>query len=596
MSDERNPLHETRVGVGFGLRWDFLDELMRRLEAGTLDAVPFFEVSPENYMRRGGYIPESLEFVADHVPLITHGLMMSLGGTDPFDEDYFANLRAFTRRFDTPWHSDHMCFSGVDGRIFHDLLPMPQTREAGRHVAKRVREARDRLELPMAIENISYYLRLGRPDLEETEVLSLILDEADCGLLLDVNNVYVNGKNHGFDPKTWIERMDLDRVMQIHVAGHEFREGDGLIIDTHGSPVVDPVYELLEWTIARTGPVAVILERDNDVPDLDEMLREWRLVTEAYERGLATHRRTSRPPRSRRPAERPYDVRRLVEAQRALDFTVRTSDDEALRDAMAQGFPTLELDDADAASLREADLRHVRVYRRLVRGNLIEAIRNQIPRTAARLGDDAYEGYVRRFAEEELPRSQILRDVPYEFTAWAAPRWLADDHPPHLADLARYELLEFDVYTAERLGSDLRAEELLADAPVAFDTSVRVGAFDHAVHALVDDVDDRTLPEAQPSHLLAYRDADGAFRQLDLTPLASRILGRLLLGDEFAPAVASACTDRGVAVDQSVIEGTSEVLADLADRGVVLGALHRPRTRDPSPFFRWLMGSAFVAR
>jgi hypothetical protein len=283
------------IGVGFGLRWDFLDELMRRLEAGTFAPVPFFEVSPENYMRRGGYIPASLEYVAAHVPVITHGLMMSLGSLDPFDPRYFSELRAFVERFDSPWHSDHLCFSGVDGRVLHDLLPMPRTDAALSHVVARVREARDRLGVPLAVENISYYLELGRSDMGEAEFLSRVLEEADCQLLLDVNNVYVNSQNHGFDARRFIAELDLSRVVQIHVAGHEHRPDDGLIVDTHGADVIDPVYDLLSWTIERTGPTAVILERDNHVPALDDLLAEWRRVEAAYERGLTRWRARSAP-------------------------------------------------------------------------------------------------------------------------------------------------------------------------------------------------------------------------------------------------------------------------------------------------------------
>jgi uncharacterized protein len=283
--------------VGIGLRWDFLDDLLERLDDASSRAdlervVPFWEVSPENYMRRGGYIPESLERVADCFPIITHGLQMSIGGVDAYDEDYFRQLRRFVSRFGTPWHSDHLCFCGTDGRILHDLFPMPQTEASALHCAHRVIEARDRLELPMAIENISFYLQMGATELEETDFLATILEAADCQLLLDVNNVYVNSLNHGFDPAAWLDRIDPARVVQLHIAGHEFRAEDGLTIDTHGSEVIEPVYELLSYAIAKLGPKPVLLERDNDVPDLDTLLAERGRVADAYERGLVQWRAT----------------------------------------------------------------------------------------------------------------------------------------------------------------------------------------------------------------------------------------------------------------------------------------------------------------
>ncbi len=284
----RGPPADVPVGVGLGLRWGFLDALLARMADpdDPVAAVPFWEVSPENYMRRGGYIPESLERVAERYPIVTHGLQMSIGGTDPYDPVYFSHLKHFVARFGTPFHSDHLCFCGVDGRILHDLLPMPQTEVALRHTAERVREARERLERPMAIENISFYLQLGAHEMSETDFIGGILDAADCGLLLDVNNVYVNSQNHGFDPYAWLDRIDLGRVWQIHIAGHDYAEDDALIIDTHGAEVIAPVYDLLEHVIARRGPVPVLLERDNDVPPLDTLLAERARIDAAYRRGL----------------------------------------------------------------------------------------------------------------------------------------------------------------------------------------------------------------------------------------------------------------------------------------------------------------------
>lgn len=607
MSAAAPPPEGSFTGVGFGLRWEFLDELLAALGDGTFADVPFFEVSPENYMRRGGYIPSSLELVAEHVPIITHGLMMSLGGLDAFDTHYFDELRRFVRRFRSPWHSDHLCFSGIGGRILHDLLPMPQTRKAARHVARRVREARDRLEIPFAIENISFYAHLGEPELEETEFIASILDEADCGLLLDVNNVFVNGQNHDFDPRAWLERIDPGRVMQIHIAGHAYREDDGLIVDTHGARVIDPVYDLLTATVARTGPVAVILERDNEVPPLADMLAEWRRVDAAYQRGVAAWRQRERaqaprdvPPvvgseaheAKRVPTTR--DLGRVEAAQRVIDHAVRARHEDEIAARLMRGDDSL--DPRDARALRATDHRRIRVYRKLVRGNLHEAIQNQLPRTAARMGAAAYERYVALFCERELPRSQILRDVAFEFAAWATPRLDADDAlPDYLSDLARYELLEFDVHAAEDEEVPVTADELLADAPVAFVTTARLGAFEHAVHQLSDDVTDTTSPARRPAGVFAYRDEAGGYRELDLTPLATAILGRLLTGKEtFASAVSSACAARGVAVDQEVIDGTSRVLADLARRGAILGAIAEAPP-PPSPYARWLMGPSFVA-
>jgi uncharacterized protein len=277
------------TGVGLGLRWDFLDELLRRMHAGEAPDVPFFEVAPENYMRRGGYIPEALDYVAARYPLISHGLSMSIGSLDPFDPAFFAELKVFLDHHRAPAHSDHLCFSGVDGRLIHDLLPLPQSRAAAEHAAARVREAADRLDRPMAIENISYYVRSGAPEMPEPDFIRAVLEMAGCGLLLDVNNVHVNSRNFGFDPWSFIEALPLERVVQLHVAGHEHSAERGVIIDTHGAGVIPEVLALLRRVIARTGPLPVVLERDSHVPPLDDLLAELAAVRSSYDLGLSDH-------------------------------------------------------------------------------------------------------------------------------------------------------------------------------------------------------------------------------------------------------------------------------------------------------------------
>lgn len=270
-------------GVGLGLRWAFLSDV---LEGAADDAVAFFEVSPENYMRRGGYFPEALERVAEKHPMTTHGLMMSIGSTDPYDHRYFDELRRFVGRFGGAWHSDHLTFSGLDGTTLHDLLPIPFTKRMAIHVADRIREAQDRLGIPMVVENISYYYELGQSEMSEPEFIREVLDRADCGLLLDVNNVDVNAKNHGFDARAWIDAIPLDRVVEIHVAGPEEWD-DGLLLDTHGSDVRPDVHALLAHTIERAGPRPVLLERDNNIPPLTRLLEEVRFVDRTYQAALA---------------------------------------------------------------------------------------------------------------------------------------------------------------------------------------------------------------------------------------------------------------------------------------------------------------------
>jgi hypothetical protein len=275
-------------GVGLGLRFELLDEVIARIDAESpLGSIAFFEVAPENYMRRGGFVPAALERVAERFPLLTHGLTLSIGALDPYDDAYLRDLVTFLRRHAPPFHSDHLCFSGAEGRMVHDLLPLPLTRAAAAHAARRVREAEDRLGVPMLVENISRYLLPGRAEMSEAAFVGEVLERSGARLLLDVNNVWVNAHNDGTDPLDFLSHVPLDRVAAIHVAGHERFEDLGLVIDTHGADVIDPVLQLLSWVVERTGPVPVVLERDHHIPSLDVLIAEVERVALAYREGLA---------------------------------------------------------------------------------------------------------------------------------------------------------------------------------------------------------------------------------------------------------------------------------------------------------------------
>jgi uncharacterized protein (UPF0276 family) len=232
-------------------------------------------------MRRGGRFPAALDACAGRWPIVTHGLTMSLGGPDPLSPEYLRTLAAFAKNVGTPWHSDHLCFGIVDGVALHDLLPLPFTRRAADHVAERVLRAEDALGVPMAVENISYYAHppdrplesRGEPEMDEADFARAVVEKAGCSLLLDVNNVFVNSRNHGFDARKMLAKMPLDRVVQIHVAGHDESDPD-LVVDTHAEPVKNEVYDLLAFALEKTGPVPVLLERDDNFPSWQELCGE----------------------------------------------------------------------------------------------------------------------------------------------------------------------------------------------------------------------------------------------------------------------------------------------------------------------------------
>jgi len=272
------------LGIGIGFRMDLAAELLERAP----DAVQWLELHPENYIRRGGRYRSRLAKARERWPLVTHGLTMSFGCPRPHEREYMDELRDFVREVGTPWHSDHACFGGAHGAFVHDLLPVPFTDEAVSTMVARVREAQDQLDVDVAVENVSYYAAQAEDPLLEIDFLVEVLERADARLMLDVNNVYVNSKNFGFDPKRWIDKVPTERVVQMHVAGHFVRQ-DGLRIDTHGEAICDDVYELLDYTLRRVGPVPVLLERDNNIPPLDVVLAEveqLRAIYDATTRGV----------------------------------------------------------------------------------------------------------------------------------------------------------------------------------------------------------------------------------------------------------------------------------------------------------------------
>ena len=258
------------LGVGMGLRVENSEDLVKH-QPEDLDCL---EVAPENFYNTGGTRYREFRKLAERYPIVFHGISLSIGSLKPLNKDYLKVVKKFTREYKTEWFSDHLCYSSVMGAQFHDLLPLPFTREAVEHVVPRIKEVQEVLEMPLAIENVSCYIHPGDPEMKEWEFLREVVERSDCAMLLDVNNLYVNSVNFGFDPEEYLKDLPYERILQIHVAGHKSM-GDYLL-DTHGTPVIDPVWDILAKVAARTDLPCVILERDHNLPSLEVQLEEVR--------------------------------------------------------------------------------------------------------------------------------------------------------------------------------------------------------------------------------------------------------------------------------------------------------------------------------
>ena len=254
-------------GAGLGLRRALLDELIEA-PAGAFD---FLEYAPDNWIGVGGALGEKLGRLSATHPLACHGLSLSLGGPDPLDDDFLRRTRVFLDRHHVALYSEHLSYCSAGGHLY-DLLPIPFTDEAVHHVARRIRHVQDALGRRIAIENVSYYAAPFQA-LAEADFVDAVLTEADCDLLLDVNNVYVNAINHGYDARAFIDAMPTDRIASLHIAGH-YDEAPDLKIDTHGAPVKNDVWDLLAHAYARHGVRPTLLERDFNFPPLATLLQE----------------------------------------------------------------------------------------------------------------------------------------------------------------------------------------------------------------------------------------------------------------------------------------------------------------------------------
>lgn len=256
------------LGFGLGLRSEHYQEILEH-KPKTID---WLEIISENYMIEGGKPLYFLDKIRQDYPMVMHGVSLSIGSTDPLNMTYLKQLKKLVQRVEPEWFSDHLCWTGVDHKNMHDLLPLPYTEEAVKHISERIRQVQDFIGQQMLIENLSSYITYTSDAMSEWEFLSMIAEQADCGLLLDINNIYVSSFNHGFDPMEYMKGVPAARVWQHHLAGHQ--NNGNMIVDTHDEPIIDPVWDLYEKAAALFGPVSTMIERDDNIPPLSELIDE----------------------------------------------------------------------------------------------------------------------------------------------------------------------------------------------------------------------------------------------------------------------------------------------------------------------------------
>lgn len=268
------------LGYGLGLRTDHYNTILE-----TRPSVDWFEIISENYLIPGGKPLYYLDKIREHYPMVMHGVSLSIGSTDPLNWEYLKQLKHLAERVQPAWISDHLCWTGINKINMHDLLPLPYTEEAIQHVIQRLREVQDFLGQQILLENVSSYLSFKDSEFSEWDFLRIIAEEADCRILLDINNIFVSSYNHGGNPEEYLEGIPIDRVQQFHLAGHS--NYGTHIIDTHDAPVIDEVWQLYAKAVKRFGRIATMIERDDNIPEMNILLQELTMAKSIADSVLA---------------------------------------------------------------------------------------------------------------------------------------------------------------------------------------------------------------------------------------------------------------------------------------------------------------------
>jgi|688.fasta_scaffold88344_2 uncharacterized protein (UPF0276 family) len=528
-----------RLGVGLGLRAEVAQQTLE-----ATNRIDWLEIISEQYMNAGGASRDLLERAAGVYKIIPHGVNLSIGSTDSISESYKKNLKGLIEKLNPPWWSDHLCFTSHGGIYMNELLPLPFTKETAKFVAERARVLQEYVERPFLFENITYYMRMPGSNMTEAQFLSEVLELSDCGLLLDINNVHVNSLNHKFDPIEFLKQIPLERTVQLHMAGHVHAPEFDAYVDTHGAPIIKPVFELLKYVMQNTDVKAILLERDQNFPDnfedilveLDEIRSAAGSSIEPENRRLSIQAGQNQPIGYQLVGNQ--QIRNQQDGAQHIDYsiTIRSLVDKAseppaslarVEQAMQQLWMSPDQSDKfietgatkiapDIAS--EIDASRLPIYVNVITGSYLTSLTKAYP-TFAKILKPTWENIVTDFVAAHPPKSYDMLLLGEPFPGYVA------DHLfkrygktfPFLIELAKYERVETqaihhkgEIEVTERCALNT-PENYIKHRPILNATLVQ-GEYEYPVRKIDEKLrDSNRIPrnvKKSKTYLLTYQSPD----------------------------------------------------------------------------------------
>ncbi len=499
--------------------------------------IDWLEFNPENFLGKGGLAREHLQMISTNFRMVSHGVNLSIGGAEEINLDYLKSLKLLLDELNVPWWSDHLCFTTVKNKYVHNFLPLSPSREAVKHLVSRIKRVQDYIERPFLIENIAYYMKMPRAELSEAQFLAEVLEQADCGLLLDVNNLYVNACNLNYETDEFLKNIPLERTVEIHVAGHERLAN--FILDSHGAAVVEPVYHLLSQVLQTVPVKAVLLERETNLPEFFELLEELekiRSIWNTRNSNCAPEKFAARALSKENPAhtavgEKQTSLQLLNEAMHQLYSDERAR--EVLADCQNNKSQDLQLllDSIPDISVDAIDTEGINRYAAMMRSKYIEVMSLIFPLCAKLLANDwsrIVMDYVKRFPPAHFDLNRMGERF-VEYTKQSRNKY------KFLPELADYEWLAMELYdcdTEVNAGAHapiLKNDEQLAQWRPLVNPVLHLRNYRFPIAAIVEAISrEESVPPKvgkRQTWMVIYRDPfDKRTRPLELGMMAAKII------------------------------------------------------------------------